>query len=308
MINGYLLFVQTVKYLLGEVGAGEKWNSINRNGFTAIDVLDHCPHDWRTLELQTILMKSGVRRAEELKILTETPLQDPILLSQSNNLLASQETSSSVPQMLLSSLQPTEAKRFLKKIWHQISKNDNTRTEKIRGNLLVAATLIVTISFQAGLNPPGGVWQDSNNGNNEVGTSIIASRDFEAYFEFIGNNTMAMMLSSGIILLMTSGFMLNSKLFMALLMLAMTLTIVLMLRTYNMSMLNVLTPKHITPHQFNRIQFIFNVAGYFWIGILLLVVFYYFARVLVWILTKISRILKAGSSLIKKYMNRWLGQ
>lgn len=32
----YLFSVQRVKYLLGEVGSGEKWNYLNKNGFTAV--------------------------------------------------------------------------------------------------------------------------------------------------------------------------------------------------------------------------------------------------------------------------------
>ncbi|KMT18065.1 hypothetical protein BVRB_2g032570 [Beta vulgaris subsp. vulgaris] len=43
----------------------------------------------------------------------------------------------------------------------------NTRdwVEKQRTALMVVSSLIATMAFQAGINPPGGVWQDNNNGH-----------------------------------------------------------------------------------------------------------------------------------------------
>ncbi|KAG6624595.1 hypothetical protein I3843_16G041600 [Carya illinoinensis] len=56
----------------------------------------------------------------------------------------------------------------------------------VRNALLVVMALIAAATFQAGLNPPGGVWQDTKNDhwvNHEAGTAILGSypqkcRDF----------------------------------------------------------------------------------------------------------------------------------
>ena len=40
-------------------------------------------------------------------------------------------------------------------------KRGRDSTSDVRSALLVVATLIATVTFQAGLNPPGGVWQES---------------------------------------------------------------------------------------------------------------------------------------------------
>ncbi|CAI9781629.1 unnamed protein product [Fraxinus pennsylvanica] len=68
-----------------------------------------------------------------------------------------------------------------------------------RNALLVVATVITAVTFQSGVNPPGGVWQDDTNGH-KAGTAIYASRNV-AFHVFLTSNTLA--ISSSILVLMS---------------------------------------------------------------------------------------------------------
>lgn len=81
-------------------------------------------------------------------------------------------------------------------------------TQDSRNMLLVVATLITAITFQAGVSPPGGVWQDNVAGH-VAGRAIYSSQKvpFHAFLLF---NTLA--LSTSIVLLMSLTF--NSPFFL----------------------------------------------------------------------------------------------
>jgi len=73
-----------------------------------------------------------------------------------------------------------------------------------RDALLVIATLIAAVTFQAGVNPPGGVWQENKNGN--TAGSAIYAKDEEAYIVFLISNTLVFSTSILVIMSLTYKF------------------------------------------------------------------------------------------------------
>ncbi|TXG61835.1 hypothetical protein EZV62_013198 [Acer yangbiense] len=83
--------------------------------------------------------------------------------------------------------------------------------EKKRSVSMVVASLIATVTFQAGLNPPCGVRQ-------ETGYSVLYDRHRVAYILFLAYNTTGFVSSLSIILLLISGLPVRRKCFVWILM------------------------------------------------------------------------------------------
>ncbi|KAG4922572.1 hypothetical protein JHK82_051543 [Glycine max] len=73
-----------------------------------------------------------------------------------------------------------------------------------RNILLIIFTLVAAVTFQAGVNPPGGVWQEDKDGH-DAGRAIYAS-DTQAYYVFLIFNTLAFSNSILVILSLTHKF------------------------------------------------------------------------------------------------------
>lgn len=112
---------------------------------------------------------------------------------------------------------------------------------KKRESLMIVASLMATMAFQAGVSPPGGVWQDNSNGH-RAGEAIMAGKYVKSYPYFLRANTIGLVSSLSIILLLISGLPFRKRLFMLALVMIMWLTISSMAFTYAFSIV-VVTPK-----------------------------------------------------------------
>ncbi|KAB1225120.1 hypothetical protein CJ030_MR1G017997 [Morella rubra] len=76
---------------------------------------------------------------------------------------------------------------------------------EIRSNLLVASALIAAVTFQAGVAPPGGVWQDDEESRHVAGRAIYSSQPVAFHF-FLICNTLAFSSSTYLLLCLTFGY------------------------------------------------------------------------------------------------------
>ncbi|CAL5358660.1 hypothetical protein CsSME_00048662 [Camellia sinensis var. sinensis] len=117
---------------------------------------------------------------------------------------------------------------------------------KKRDALMVVASLLATIAFQAGVSPPGGVWQnDSPKGSlhpHRTGEAVAAYTYPESYQFYLRANTISFVASLSTILLLISGLPLKRKNFMRILTTIMCLSITSIAFSYAFSLVAV-TPK-----------------------------------------------------------------
>ncbi|PSS11754.1 Ankyrin repeat-containing protein [Actinidia chinensis var. chinensis] len=112
---------------------------------------------------------------------------------------------------------------------------------KKRDALMVVASLIATMAFQAGVSPAGGVWQDDSNGH-RAGETVMAYNYPDSFPYFLRANTIGFVASLSTILLLISGLPFRKRAFMWMLVVIMWLTITSMAFTYAFS-ITVVTPK-----------------------------------------------------------------
>ncbi|KAK7340422.1 hypothetical protein VNO77_21124 [Canavalia gladiata] len=101
-------------------------------------------------------------------------------------------------------------KNWLKYFQYEEERDTPSDTRNI---LLIVFTLVAAVTFQAGVNPPGGVWQETSDGH-IAGRAIFASEK-PAYYVFLIFNTMAFSNSILIIVSLTHKFPFHFEIWVA---------------------------------------------------------------------------------------------
>ncbi|XP_057467163.1 ankyrin repeat-containing protein BDA1-like [Actinidia eriantha] len=259
---------EIIKFLL-TTGVVEV-NALNKNGSTSLDILIQSPRDLRDLEIEELLRTAGGLSAKDLHLITNewTSTKNP----QTATRLSSQQSKSKKPLVV---------------------KHKHTDwLGRKRSALMVVASLISTVAFQAGLTPPGGVWQDDyqvdSNGNpvddpHTVGTAVMAYKDSIQYSTFMIFNTIAFLASLSIILLLVSGLPLKRRRWMWLQMVIMWITITALVMTYFVALRN-MSPKEADVQ--NMLREVTAVSVLTWLVLMVIVLVGNVVRMNLWILRK----------------------
>ncbi|CAJ2632804.1 unnamed protein product [Trifolium pratense] len=153
--------------------------------------------------------------------------------------------------------------------------------------LMVAATVIATMTFQSVISPPGSVWQEDTTtgdvscpryGFCEAGTAVVSYVWSPDYLKFTYMNSVSFFASLCVLLVLISGLPLHNQVIVWILAILMAVAITSMLLTY-MWALALVSPNHI----FKRLQ---NLSYYMfmsWIILLAVVSLIPITRIVFWV-------------------------
>ncbi|KAB1225977.1 hypothetical protein CJ030_MR1G018348 [Morella rubra] len=261
--------LQIIKFLLNQTKI--EVNAQNANGFTALDVLSHGPRDIRDMEIKACLRKAKALRINEAPSRTHNP--DIACGSTLTQPSTSQETGVEQP-----------VKKHKSIDW----------LGRKRSALMIVASLLATVAFQAAITPPGGLWQDDylvdSDGNpvekpHTVGTAVMAYTIGTDYGRFMIFNTIAFLASLSIILLLVSGLPIKQRRWMWIQMVTMWIAITALSGTYLLG-LKTLTPNHVE----GVLYHVMRISIYLWLAMMGLVFLGNTIRMVLWLLRKFGYI------------------
>ncbi|BFG25289.1 hypothetical protein CerSpe_115630 [Prunus speciosa] len=171
-----------------------------------------------------------------------------------------------------------------------------TWLEDTRGILMVVATMISTITFEAAVNPPGGVWQENNTNSSAggttycthdniclAGTSVAGSVFPKIFLEFVTYNTVSFIASLSVTLLLVGGFPLRNRVIMWLLSMAMCLTLTFMALTYIHALIIVFPDTEI----YKSFEKISHISIVVWVTLLGIIAAIHTIRLIIWLARKL---------------------
>ncbi|KVH99864.1 Ankyrin repeat-containing protein [Cynara cardunculus var. scolymus] len=168
-----------VTYLLKR---GVDVNAINRKGHTALDVVESDGSNSAALQIVPALLEHGAKTCHQLPRTSRDIQEHHFMITRSRKQHNNIDS-------------PTQHYRRYKRKRSKQIELQNEGLRNARNTITVVAVLIATVTFSAGLNPPGGFHQDS--GKATMGTK-------SPFKVFLVCNIMALFLSLGIVNVLVS--------------------------------------------------------------------------------------------------------
>lgn len=172
----------------------------------------------------------------------------------------------------------------IKKKWYQYEGYNGLWIEETRGALMVVSTVVLTITYQPAISPPGGLWQNTSSEGEacsihtcETGKSVLASTSSVNFISFMYFNTVSFTCSIATIFMCISGISLRNKFTMVLLAFCMCLNLASLSLAYVAALFQV-TPEHVFHEGYN---FIIGPI-YIIVWLIFLVVMYHVIRTTHW--------------------------
>ncbi|KAI3524057.1 hypothetical protein L1887_02677 [Cichorium endivia] len=236
--------IEIIKFLLHSTSI--QVNASNTNGESPMDILVQGPRDLIYQQILQSLMRAGAVEAKMGNLIRQTPQNLDNNFGYYNRKHAS---SSHLKESLT---------------------NSEDWLDRKRNSLMVVASLIATMAFQAGTNPPSGVWQDTSTTDplHKAGYAIMMFNHSTLYQVFLVCNTVGFVSTLSIILLLISGLpFLKHRVFLWILMVIMWIATTSMSLTYLISIW-VLSPKP----ESEQIRHVAEGIVLVWIGLMTLLV------------------------------------
>ncbi|KAF5480460.1 hypothetical protein F2P56_001207 [Juglans regia] len=240
---------KTIKYLLSIPEIKRKANDMNRIGNTALDVSEAACHgEFKCHKIQDILKAAGVKRSKDLN---SPPLPTLVLPSETH-----EPTQSFTGEQSAQSRFRKWWSYFYLCVWAKHLQYQGNWVDETRGTLMLVATVIATMTFQAGINPPGGVWQQDT-------TNALT-----------------------VVLLVTSGFPLRSKGFIWF------LTLTMFIAIYSVVVAYIRAVKLVNPTYFQDYSLITIVLPGIWLVLQQVLGVIHVIRFLFWMIRKLFKFLR----------------
>ncbi|XP_061341455.1 ankyrin repeat-containing protein BDA1-like [Gastrolobium bilobum] len=248
--------IKVIKYLLSL----SAMNSLNGEGLTSLDMLGSSPRDSISLKIEHILTEAGVQGSAQQPLPNSAPSNQP--------------------------QQPNRWDKLENFCTRYLISKGNWIHEKTREYLMVAATVIATMTFQPVISPPGGVWAADTTSDSyscieygfcEAGTAVVGYAWSPDFLKFIFLNSASFFSSLCVLLILISGFPLDNKVIVWILAVLMIAAVTCMLLTY-MWALGLVCPNHI----YYRIRGLGYILIGTWSFLLLLVFLIQTSRIFFW--------------------------
>jgi len=277
--------VQAIKYLLSVPEIKREANAVNMLGYTALDILeacDVCSRDSTCFKIQNILKEAGIRRSKDL-ISFLPPAPSSAGVDEAQPMQPEQPAMQGNWQRWWGCIHSLLGKYM---------KHQGNWIEETRGTLMIVATVITTMTFQVGISPPGGVWQQDMKKDAihctrdlkcEAGRAVLAYSYPDVYRYFLSVNSFSFFASVCVLLLIISGFPLTSKFIIWFFTLFMAGSVASMASSYLRAVVLV-TPDHILNRSFVSFFGIFLIILQV---VVVIAVVYHIIGPLSWVLKKL---------------------